>query len=409
MAPAEQLQLPIMTARTRNVLLALAALGLGASAWSSYVHYALLTQPGYSSICDVNSTISCTQAYLSQYGSIWGIPVALGGVLFFTIVLCLVGLGGRLTVQARDNVPAYVFALSTIGLAFVLYLAWASFFRLHALCLLCAVTYVAVIGLFIVSGAATSAPMTTLPRRASKDAMALLKSPVALVLALVFSVGFISLVNVFPREAHASDEHAHAESDYPPLTDQQRFDLLKWYDVQVKADVPADAGGAKVVIVKFNDFQCPACREAYHAYRALMQKYTATGQVKSVLKHFPLEPECNAAVPGGNHFAACESAAAIVMAESNGTADKLEEWLFANLPTLTRDTVKSGVAQVSGIADFDARYGQALAQVKADADLGARLQVQSTPTYFINGRKIANLLPPAWMEALIAHEIERSP
>ena len=54
-----------MTAKTRRLLLAFAVLGLGASSWSSYVHYSLLTVPGYTSFCDVSGAISCTPG-LSQ-------------------------------------------------------------------------------------------------------------------------------------------------------------------------------------------------------------------------------------------------------------------------------------------------------------------------------------------------------
>jgi uncharacterized membrane protein/protein-disulfide isomerase len=396
-----------MTPRTRNLLLAFAALGLGASAWSSYVHYSLLTRPGFTSFCDVNDTVSCTQAYLSQYGSFWGIPVALAGVLFFTIVLLMAGLGGRRTVQARENVPAYIFAFSTVGLAFVLYLAWASFFQLHALCLLCAVTYVSVIGIFIVSGAATSFPMTTLPGRASRDIVTLLKSPAALGLALAAGIGFLWLVNVFPPEAHASA--AVAEPQHQPLTDQQKFDFLKWYEIQPKVEVPVDAGGAKVLIVKFNDYQCPPCRETYLAYKSILQKYTATGQVKFVLKHFPLEGECNGATPGGSHTAACEAASAVVMARAVGTADKFEEWLFANQPTLTADSIRKAAASVASVPDYDAQYARALSEVKTDAGLGALLEVKSTPTFFINGRRIAGGLPPAAFELAIEQELKRQP
>jgi uncharacterized membrane protein/protein-disulfide isomerase len=393
-----------MTARTRNVLVALAALGLGASAWSSYVHYSLLTRPGYVSFCDVNGTVSCTQAYLSPYGSLWGIPVALAGVLFFTIVLLIAAFGGRRSVQTRENVPAYIFAISTVGLSIVLYLAWASFFKLNAICLLCAVTYVAVIGIFIVSGGATSFPMTSLPRRASKDASTLLKSPVALIVALAASVGFVSLVNAFPHEPHAADAVA-AQS--PPLTDQQKFNFLKWYEMQPKVEVPLDAGGAKVLIVKFNDYQCPPCRQTYMDYKGILQKYTATGQVKFVLKHFPLDPECNTATPGGSHLAACEAASAVIMARSKGTADKLEEWFFLNQPSLSPEVVKQAAADVGGIKDFDAQYPRAVSQVKTDAGLGALLGVKSTPTFFINGHLIAGALPPAAFEAAIEQELKR--
>ena len=44
---------------------------------SSYVHYKLLTDASYTSACDVSTTVNCTQAYLSRYGSLWGVPVAL--------------------------------------------------------------------------------------------------------------------------------------------------------------------------------------------------------------------------------------------------------------------------------------------------------------------------------------------
>jgi uncharacterized membrane protein len=112
---------------SRTLLMVFAALGLGAASTSSYVHYHLLTDPGYSSFCDVSATVNCTQAYLSPYGSLWGIPVALFGVFFFTLVLLLVGVAGRDGSPASEAVPAYIFAISTVGLAFILYLGWACF------------------------------------------------------------------------------------------------------------------------------------------------------------------------------------------------------------------------------------------------------------------------------------------
>ena len=69
----------------------------------------------YSSFCDVNATVSCTQAYLSPYGSFLGVPVALAGVFFFALVLRIAALSGRKTPQAGESAPAYIFALSTVG------------------------------------------------------------------------------------------------------------------------------------------------------------------------------------------------------------------------------------------------------------------------------------------------------
>src|SRR5436305_9984258 len=114
-----------MSTLSRRLLLAFAAFGLAAATASSVVHYKLLTDPGYTSFCDVNATVSCTQAYLSPYGSFHGVPVALGGVLFFALILLLAGPGARATSPARESAPSYIFGLSTIGLAVILYLGWA--------------------------------------------------------------------------------------------------------------------------------------------------------------------------------------------------------------------------------------------------------------------------------------------
>ena len=71
--------------------------------------------------------------------------------------------------SVRESIAAYLFVASTAGLSVILYLGYASFFLIKAVCLLCLTTYAAVIGLFLISGAATSIPMKTLPRRAVRD------------------------------------------------------------------------------------------------------------------------------------------------------------------------------------------------------------------------------------------------
>src|SRR3954468_20874413 len=306
-----------MTTLSRRLLLAFAALGLAAASTSTVVHYKLLTNPGYTSFCDVNATMSCTQAYLSRYGSFLGVPVAVAGVFFFLLIFLLVAFGGGGKSPVRESVPAYVFALSTVGLAFSIYLAWASYVELKTFCMLCAATYVSVIALFIISGGATTFPMTTLPRRAPRDFKTLLSNPVALVLALLYVVGAGTVIAYFPSEAPAAQQ---APAPLTPLTDQQRAELIKWWYLQPRVDLSVPAEGAKVVLVGFSDFQCPHCRAAHDSYRSLIAKYAGNNQGRFIAKHFPLEGECNPKAPNGNHTAACESAAAVVLARQTGKA-----------------------------------------------------------------------------------------
>ena len=65
-----------MSAAAYRLSAAFVFVGFSASAVSTYVHARIFNDPTYVSFCDVNSTLSCTQVYLSQYGSIGGFPVA---------------------------------------------------------------------------------------------------------------------------------------------------------------------------------------------------------------------------------------------------------------------------------------------------------------------------------------------
>ena len=48
-------------------------------------------------------------------------------------------------------------------------------------------------------------------------------------------------------------------------------------------------------IVKFNDYQCPPCRQTYMEYKPIFAKWAkqAPGKVKFITKDFALERECN--------------------------------------------------------------------------------------------------------------------
>ena len=392
-----------MTPTARRFLLVFALLGLAASMVATWVHYNLIRNPSYASFCDINQTVSCREAYLSRYGSVAGVPVAVGGVVFFSLILLLVW-AARGRSRVADSVPAYIFAASTLGLAVVLYLAYASFFILKEVCPLCVTTYIAVIGVFIISGGASSVPMSSLPARLLRDVRVLVGTPLAILVAILFLGGAASAVAFFPR---ASDRPAAPVA--APLTQDQRTEFERWWDTQERVEMPYASDGAKVLIVKFNDYQCPPCRQTYFAYEPILAKYKDRPKdVKYLMKHFPLDPKCNSAVPSLVHPAACDAAAAVVMARQKGTFDKLTDWFFSHQDALSPETVRTAAREVGGITDFDAEYPRAIQEVKTDASTGGVLGVGSTPTFFINGRRIKGGLPTQYFEEAIELELKRA-
>jgi protein-disulfide isomerase/uncharacterized membrane protein len=370
----------------------------------------------YRSFCDVNSTISCTQAYQSAWGSLFGVPVAILGVLWFATVACLLVAERTVPLQVKESIPGYLFALSVAGLGFVAYLAYGAFVVLKAVCLMCLLTYVAVIGVSLVSWTATRFPMTTLPSRAIRDARAAAASPLALTVVLLFLAAAASTVAFFPREtppaAAGGASQAPVATPAMTLTAEQRAQVERQFDAAPRAIVPVDGGGAAVLVVKFNDYQCPPCRRTYEEYKPIIARYAAQnpGKVKVVTKDYPLDPECNANAPNGGHLAACEAAAAVRMArdKGEGAAAKLEDWIFANQAALTAASIKEAARDLAGIQDFDARYASALQAVRTDTSMGGLLGVRSTPTFFINGVRIDGGLAAPVFDAIIAHELKKA-
>jgi uncharacterized membrane protein/protein-disulfide isomerase len=427
-----------MRSAARRWLLIFAILGLVTSGTSTYVHYQLLQDRTYTSFCDVSSTVSCTQAYLSPYGSFAGVPVALLGLLWFVLATILASLtlkspavrlradgaaAGRAPAgrrpnpaeaDVRDSAAGYLFVWSTIGLAVILYLAYAAFVILKEVCLLCVGSYVAVVGLFVISGIVMDYPMTTLPNRLGRDVRRLLTSPAALAVALVFAAGAATAIAFFPKDASSTAvsqaQPPSSSSTQAQQPGQPQSEFERWYFSQPIVDAGVAMEGAKVLIVKFNDYLCPACGQSYRDYKAVLAKYEASnpGAVRLVTKDYPLDQECNFNITNGPHQAACEAAAAVRMAEANGKKEAMAEWLYSNQTSATPESVKQAAATVGGVTDFDAQYPRVLQAIKADVAAGGAVNVRSTPTFIINGRLISGALPVQFFDQAIALELKRA-
>lgn len=339
-----------MSSTTRWLILAVAVLGLGLSASSSWVHYRLLTDPTYISPCDINAAFNCSQAYLSRFGSVAGVPVALGGVIWFALVGLLAAFANP---HERPSVAAgYLFGLSVVGLAVSLYLAYASFFILRTGCPLCMGTYACVLGIFLLASFTRSESIAHLPARVVRDLRNLAARPVTLVAAVLYLAGAASVVAFFPKEGSMAERAASAQA--PSAAATQGFEDA-WVK-QPRVDLGIVAEGAKVIIVKFNDYECPSCRVAEEVYGPVLKKFGSShpGAVKYVMKDWPWNAACNfntsSTIPG--HEAACNAAVAARLARDRGKYDEMAAWLYGNQGT-SPQAVRDTVTRILGAVDFD--------------------------------------------------------
>jgi protein-disulfide isomerase len=151
--------------------------------------------------------------------------------------------------------------------------------------------------------------------------------------------------------------------------------------VKVAADGPSKGPeDARIQIVEFSDFQCPACRAAHPALTELVRKYPA--DVRWVFRNFPLP----------QHAHAEAAAMAGVWAFDQGKFWPVADYFFGHQDDLGeiafRDAAKVADLDASALlaASTDATFQS---RVEADKSDGLALKVNSTPTLFINGRMLA--------------------
>jgi len=398
-----------MSTRVRGGILLLVLVGFGASSTSTWVHYQMLADPEYTSFCDINESVSCTQVYRSRFGSFGGIPVALLGASWFALVGLLTLATGRST-ELDENLGSYLLVLSTLGLAVALFLGYASFMVLRAVCILCVVVYVAVIGIFLLSGAVSSAPLWSMPGRTAADLARLVRSPMAVSATVAYLGLTLGAVVAMPGELEPALGRSVLSGPDEAAPASQESEFERFWDGQPRVDLDVPRDGAQVQVLKFNDYQCPSCAQTHSAYEPVFARFESShpGAVRQVVLDYPLDPECNAQTPRGGHTGACEAAVAVRLARREGHETDMVRWLYENQVELSRESVRVALEEVTGMTDFDERYDETLEAVRADIALGEQVEIEATPTFVINGVVVKGGLQVRFFEAAIELELERS-
>lgn len=148
------------------------------------------------------------------------------------------------------------------------------------------------------------------------------------------------------------------------------------------------SASTKVTVVEFGDYQCPACAQAHPIVKKILNDYQ--GKINFVSRNFPLPQHKNGLV-------------AAEAAEAAGNQDKFWEmhnklyetqdsWAELDNPveTFVQYAKDLNLDSVKFKQDITAnKYSDIISSDKAD---GVALGVNATPTFFINGEKVASVL-----------------
>ena len=160
---------------------------------------------------------------------------------------------------------------------------------------------------------------------------------------------------------------------------------------------------APITVVEYSDFECPVCRGLHDALRGMLPKYP---QVKVIFMNYPIEqihPWARTAALAGRCAYQQDPKAFWKLYDliydnqdlisASDAYDKMLD--YATRIGLKLDTFKSCLAS-----------SQAAAEVDASIANGNLLEVRSTPTLFINGRKLVGSDPHA-LQQYIDYEVQQ--
>jgi protein-disulfide isomerase len=151
-------------------------------------------------------------------------------------------------------------------------------------------------------------------------------------------------------------------------------------DVSIDDDPWKGSEDAAVIIVEFGDYQCPACGYATGIIEEILNEYS--GKVKFVYRDFPLEH---------SHPNAVIAAEAANCAGEQRMYWEMHDLLFANQLALDIDSLYDYAETLDiDLEQFRSCLENHKYKNEIDQDFldGLRYEVNSTPTFFVNGYRV---------------------
>jgi len=171
--------------------------------------------------------------------------------------------------------------------------------------------------------------------------------------------------------------------------------------IDVSIDDDPSIGTGKVNVVEFSDFECPFCARAVQRLEEIRQKYG--DKVKIVFRDFPLE---------SIHPHAFRAAEAAGCAFEQGKFWEYHNWLFSNQPKFGEGD-KAFINAAKELKLNEDQFKQCLtsgkraAEIRKDIEDGTKYGVNSTPTFFVNGKALRGALPLENFTELIDEELTK--
>jgi protein-disulfide isomerase/uncharacterized membrane protein len=398
--------------------------------------------------CGDGQTSGCEDVARSSWSSLAGFPLAGFGLAFYLSLSLALGLALLGPKELRDPAGALVLLALGLGMLFDLFLLGVQVVAIKAYCWFCIGTYVLgalalvallpawrslrgalatlvqregrlaagawVLGTQAVAGAVASADLT-LHYRAAERQVHLLGRPIATTTTAAAAgpaapAASPAAPNPVQSEAPTGPQDAkywreqaqklQQTLDDPRLLEtyfsdkaQREFAAAKPVSIDISSAPARGPVNAPVKVVEYSDFLCPFCRNLGLALAQFVPQ--AGGRVVVYYKNYPLDSACNPKLKQSVHPGSCNLALGAICAQRQGKFEAYHDRVFG---TEFHNPQPADVVRIAGEAGLNAAaFPGCLDDPKTKAELQAQiaeanqLQVNSTPTVYINGKKLPRI------------------
>ena len=352
---------------TTNTLVILLLLSLGLIGTGLYLtdyYFGAVYPSGLqgASLCDMNSFFNCDTTTHSPVSNILGVPISLFGFLIGVFTLA-----GFLFASSRYEGTLYgILGANLIG---CLFLFVYSILALGTLCPFCTLYYVLSSAVFYLFHKKAS----------SREFDPKIFAGLALTALTVFGSAYAFVESKESNEDKIKDSLLAQFKALPVLGIPEK-------ESPYRISSPID-GKAPITIVKFSDFECPACKALSGHLGKIAERYK--GKVDIQYFFYPLDPACNPNMNAPLHRNACSASyLAYCLPEK---FKEIEQLIFENQEGLSLKWIRETAEKEGVLPCFTApETKEAVTQIIKAA---TPFNVKSTPTILLNGKKIEGVLP----------------
>ncbi len=359
------------------------------------------------SFCNINQAFNCDLVVSSSWSElIPGVKNSILGMIFFMIVFFVASSRQRGSLSAKGH-AFLLFIMADLAMTLSIVLFLISQFIIKSFCLICIASYIISFALFGVS------LIIFINEKGAKggliDGIKFLYSNIFSILIMIGAA--FSMPIVFKHYLQAQSGYSEKELAIKKMARrwqlaQPREDLLKMPLVPTITVGPAEA---PVKIVKFSDFECPACQNLNRSLEKIMEKFA--DKIYLVFVNFPLDSECNPALSSKMHPSACTLAKiSLCLTEEDRSLSTKQILNTLYEIKLEGNDISSNLNQVLSKLNSTKLSQNKLEKcllaeatvdkLRQEIAFGLYLQLAATPTLYING-KLLESNDPDFIEDVI--------